>query len=131
PLQTIPFEFLVSAFAPAERAAFERRKAQADGSEANPYLIEYAGLAYLSAGHRFASPPSLSALASQRLYPKRSGLAERNLVAFADPVFAPEGSRTMPGATVKALGQLNVGFGRTPGGAPLIPRLCADAEGWN
>ena len=128
PLQTIPFEFLVSAFGPAERAAFEKRKAQADGSQANPYLGEYAGLAYLSARHRFAYLPSLSALASQRLYPKRSGFASLNLVAFADPVFAPEGARTMPGETMKALALLNVGFGRTPGGAPSIPRLAETAE---
>ena len=128
PLQTIPFELLVSAFGSEERAAFERRKALADGSAAHPYLEEYAGLAYLAAKHHFAYLPSLSALASQRLYPKRSSLAQIELVAFADPVFAPQGARTMPDETMKALARLNVGFGRTPSGTPSIPRLAETAE---
>ncbi len=128
PLHTIPFEMLVTAFGPAERAAFESAKAQADGSEAKPYLGEYAGLAYLAAKHRFAYLPSLSALVSQRLYPKRSGLASIELVAFADPLFAADGSRPMPGETVKTLRRLNIRFGRTPDGMPSIPRLAETAD---
>ena len=128
PLQTIPFEFFLAHYTPAERAAFERMKSESDGSAARPYLAEYAELAYLSRTHRFAYLPSLSALASQRLYPKRAALSKLDLVAFADPVFNPEGSQSMPSGTLKALAQLNVGFGRTASGTPAIPRLAETAE---
>jgi CHAT domain-containing protein/Tfp pilus assembly protein PilF len=128
PLQTIPFEFFVSRYGASERAAFEQRKELADGSLAQPYLGEYAALDYLSARHRFAYLPSLSSLASQRLYPKRSSIAKLNFVAFADPVFSAEGTRTMTSETMKALAQLNVGFGKTAGGAPSIPRLAETAD---
>src|SRR5207249_1846785 len=128
PLQTIPFELFVTSYEPAERAAFESRKALADGSAAQPYLGEYAGLQYLAARHRFAYLPSLSSLASQRLYPKRASVAKLELVAFADPMFNPEGDRTMPSATIKALARLNVGLGRTEDGAPSIPRLAETAD---
>jgi CHAT domain-containing protein/Tfp pilus assembly protein PilF len=127
PLQTVPFELFVRSYGPAERAAFERAKGDADGSAERPYLAEYANLSYLAASHRFAYLPSLSALASQRLYPKRSALGKLELVAFADPVFN-DASRAMPGSTLRALAQLNVGFGRTPAGTPAIPRLAETAE---
>jgi CHAT domain-containing protein/Flp pilus assembly protein TadD len=129
PLQTIPFELLVATYGNAERAAFERTKEAADGSAQRPYLGEYAGLDYAGRRFRFAYLPSLSALTSQRLYPKRSSVAKLDLVAFADPLFAPDAQHAMAGATIKALAQLNVGFGRSPGGgAPLIPRLAETAE---
>jgi CHAT domain-containing protein/Tfp pilus assembly protein PilF len=128
PLQTIPFELLVTAFGPGERAAFQALKEKADGSEASPYFAEYAGLPYLSQRHRFAYLPSLSALASQRLYPKSSAATRLDLVAFADPLFSPEGARTMPEPTVKALARLNIGFGASASGAPAIPRLAETAE---
>jgi CHAT domain-containing protein/Flp pilus assembly protein TadD len=130
PLQTIPFELLVASYGNAERAAFERVKAESDGTAQHPYLGEYAGLDYAGRRFRFAYLPSLSALTSQRLYPKRPNLGQLDLVAFADPVFAPDAQHAMTGETVRALAQLNVGgFGRAaPGGAPFIPRLAETAD---
>ncbi len=128
PLQTIPFEFLLSAYTPAQRAAFERTKAEGDGSAERPYLAEYRDLPYLSKTHRFAYLPSLSALASQRLYPKRAALSKIDLVAFADPIFNPDAAQAMPSATLQALNQLNVGFGKTSAGTPAIPRLKETAD---
>jgi CHAT domain-containing protein/Tfp pilus assembly protein PilF len=130
PLQTIPFELLVASYGSTERSAFERVKAETDGSAQHPYLGEYAGLDYAGRRFRFAYLPSLSALTSQRLYPKRPNLGKLDLVAFADPVFAPDAQHAMTGETVKALAQLNVGgFGRAAsGGAPVIPRLAETAD---
>jgi CHAT domain-containing protein len=127
PLQTIPFEFFVTRYGPEEKTKFERIKSDSDGSADKPYLLEYAELPYLSRDHRFAYLPSLSSLASQRLYPKRAPLGKVELVAFADPVF-DDAARKMPGSTLKALAQLNVGFGKTASGAPAIPRLAETAE---
>jgi CHAT domain-containing protein len=127
PLQTVPFELFLASYTAAERAAFERGRAQNDGSSQHPYLAEYAGLQYLGRRHLFAYLPSLSALASQRLYPKRDVAARTDLVAFADPVFGSD-VKTMPGSTIKALGLLNVGFRRGEGGTPAIPRLAETAD---
>jgi CHAT domain-containing protein/Flp pilus assembly protein TadD len=128
PLQTIPFELFLTHYTTEERAAFERTKAQSDGSAEKPYLQEYAPLAYLGQTQRFAYLPSLSALTSQRLYPKRASLSKVDLVAFADPLFSPDASHAMPGGTVKALARLNVGFTRGLSGAPSIPRLAETAD---
>jgi CHAT domain-containing protein len=49
-------------------------------------------------------------------------------VAFADPLFNPDVGRAMAGDTIRALLQLNVGFGKTSGGAPAIPRLAETAD---
>jgi CHAT domain-containing protein/Tfp pilus assembly protein PilF len=127
PLQTIPLEFLVTRYGASERDAFEEAKRVGDGSAERPYLGEYARLRYLGTEFRFAYLPSLAALVSQRLYPKRGALAKLDLVAFADPVFTPDQARPMPGATQKALAQLNVGFGSADG-LPQIPRLAETAE---
>jgi CHAT domain-containing protein len=128
PLQTIPFELFVTAYGDKERAIFERIQSESDGSAERPFLAEYAGLAYLGRAHRFAYLPSLSALASQRLYPKTKAISKFELVAFADPRFTPDSTHPMPGETIKALTQLNVGFGRTLGGAPAIPPLAETAD---
>ncbi|HEV7477142.1 MAG TPA: CHAT domain-containing protein, partial [Burkholderiales bacterium] len=131
PLQTIPFELMVATYGAAERSAFERTKAEADGSAQRPYLGEYAALDYAGRRFRIAYLPSLSALTSQRLYPKRAGGGKLDLVAFADPMFTPDAQHRMPGATLKALAQLNVGgLAKKKGldGAPLIPRLAETAE---
>ena len=128
PLQTIPFEFFVTSYTPAERAAFEQAKSANDGSAERPFFGEYAPLSYLGRKHGIAYLPSLAALASQRLYPKNTALAKLDLVAFADPVFAADAARAMPGRTVKALSQLNIGFGKGAGGVPAIPRLAETAE---
>jgi CHAT domain-containing protein len=128
PLQTIPFEFLVANYGAPERAAFESAKAEADGSAQRPYLSEYAGIDYAGRHMRFAYLPSLSALASQRLYPKRPNPGKLDLVAFADPLFTPDAQNRMTGETIKALTQLNAGgFGRS-GGTPVIPRLAETAD---
>src|SRR5207244_10868863 len=128
PLRTIPFEFFLNGYTAAERAAFERAKAEGDGSAERPYLIEYANLAYLSRKHRFAYLPSLSSLASQRLYPKRAALSKLELVAFADPVFNADASRAMPRDTQQALAQLHVRFTKSGNGAPNIARLAETAD---
>lgn len=128
PLQTIPFEFFLGAYTPVQRAAFEQAKAEGDGSAERPYLAEYLELAYLSKKHRFAYLPSLSSLASQRLYPKKAALSKIDLVAFADPVFSPDAAQPMAPATQYALAQLNVGFGKTAAGTPAIPRLKETAD---
>ena len=128
PLQTIPLEFFVSAYGDAERGAFERVKGESDGGAERPFLGEYANLPYLGRKHRFAYLPSLSSLASQRLYPKAKAISKFELVAFADPMFNPDSTHAMTGETAKALAQLNVGFGKTASGAPAIPRLAETAD---
>jgi CHAT domain-containing protein len=128
PLQTIPFELFLTGYSPAERDGFEVAREVSDGSAERPYLIEYAGLPYLGRKHRFAYLPSLSSLVSQRLYPKKAVPSKLDLVAFADPMFTADGAHTMAGDTIKALAQLNVGFGKTAGGAPVIPRLAETAD---
>jgi len=129
PLQTIPFELLVERYGIEERAKFQRAKDEADGSARHPYLGEYAGLDYAARHYRFAYLPSLSALTSQRLYPKQASRRQLDLVAFADPMFAPDAQHPMPGDTRKALAALNVGgFRRVAGSAPAIPRLAETAD---
>ena len=128
PLQTIPFELFVTSYDPAQRAAFQRVKEASDGTQARPYLAEYAGLPYLGRTYRFAYLPSLSSLASQRLYPKRAALSRVELVAFADPVFNADAKRTMGGETKQALAQLHVPFTKGAGGMPEIPRLSETAD---
>jgi len=130
PLQTIPFELFVTSYSAAERETFERVKAEADGTQPRPYLGEYRGLEYVGRKFRIAYLPSLSALTSQRLYPKRAARGKLDLVAFADPMFAPDAQHLMPDATIKALAQLNVGglAKKGQGGAPVIPRLAETAD---
>ncbi len=128
PLLTIPFEMLLTGFTPQERTAFENTRRASDGSADKPYLGEYAPLAYLGKRHRFAYLPSLSALTSQRLYPKGSTSSATDLVAFADPVFSPASGSPMPGATQQALESMNIGFARSSGKNPEIPRLAETAD---
>jgi CHAT domain-containing protein/tetratricopeptide (TPR) repeat protein len=130
PLQTIPFELFVTSYGAAQRETFERVKAEADGTQPRPYLGEYRGLEYVGRKFRIAYLPSLSALTSQRLYPKRAARGKLDLVAFADPMFAPDAQHLMPDATIKALAQLNVGglAKKGQGGAPVIPRLAETAD---
>lgn len=123
PLQTLPFELMVRNFAEAERAGFEREQRASDGSAERPYLGEYGSLPYLGERYRFAYLPSLAALASQRLYPKMRSKGGPELVAFADPEFEPDGAKGMPEQTRKSLAQLNIGFSRSAGGVPVLPRL--------
>jgi CHAT domain-containing protein len=128
PLHTIPFEFMVTRYGAAERAEFETLRSTTDGTAQRPWLAEYARLEYLGNKSRFAYLPSLASLASQRLYPKRGGVAGLDLVAFADPLFAPSAERAMGAPTAKALTGLNLGFARSSDGSPLIPRLAETAD---
>jgi len=129
PLHTVPFELFVTRFGVAERAAFEGAQRATDGSPERPFLSEYGPLAWLGSEYRFAYLPSLSALTSQRLYPKTLSGSRVQLVAFADPVFTPGPGLAMPPATAKVLSQLNVGFARADTDAvPSIPRLAETAD---
>ncbi len=128
PLLTLPFEMMLTGFSQKERAAFDAARRAGDGSEASPYLGEYQPLEYLGRRHRFAYLPSLSALTSQRLYPKGAAGNDTELVAFADPAFSDAAGRSMPGPTLQALELLNVGFSRGSGKTPQIPRLAETAD---
>lgn len=128
PLLTIPFEFMVTEYDSSERDRFEAAQDASDGSVERPFLGEYRALSYLGGRFRFAYLPSLSALASQRLYPRGAAADKLELVAFADPLFAPTDGQAMPARTLSALARLNVHFRRTPGGLPLIPRLAETAD---
>lgn len=128
PLLTVPFEMLLTGYTQQERAAFDAARRASDGSADKPFLGEYAPLAYLGKRHRFAYLPSLSALTSQRLYPKGASGSSLELVAFADPTFTPAPGLSMPGPTQQALGMLNVGFTRGSGTEPRIPRLAETAD---
>jgi CHAT domain-containing protein len=128
PLLTVPLEFLVTHYRPAEQKAFEAARAASDGSAARPFLGEYAALAYLGRDYRFAYLPSLSALASQRLYPKQAAAARQEFTAFADPVFAPVAGENYSAATRTALGLLAGNYRVDRDGAPDIPRLRETAD---
>jgi CHAT domain-containing protein len=94
PLHTLPLEMLITRWGEAERRAFAAARA------AGPVLAEYATLPYLGSRGRFSYLPSLTALASQRLYQKPAVAYRNDLVSFADPVFgdaAAGGAR--PGMT--------------------------------
>jgi len=100
----VPLSLLVTRYGPAEQQAFESTRAASDGSAGRPFLGEYGALAYLGKEHRFAYLPSLSALASQRLYPKQYTGPRQEFTAFADPIFAPPPGQSYSPATRAALG---------------------------
>jgi len=122
-LLTVPFEFLVTHYGQAEQRAFESTRAASDGSAERPFLGEYGALAYLGKVHRFAYLPSLSALASQRLYPKPYNGTRQELTAFADPIFSPPPGQRYSPATLSALGLLAGSYRVGKDGMPDIPRL--------
>jgi CHAT domain-containing protein/tetratricopeptide (TPR) repeat protein len=125
PLHTIPLEFLVTGWTPAEQQAFRSSRSNSDGSSAHPYLGEYRLPDYLGKHYRFAYLPSLSALTSQRLYPKTGGPRTHELVAFADPEFSPEqgGAKQFSRMTRASLDALGSSVPRLRDGTPAIPRL--------
>lgn len=125
PLHTIPFEMLVTRWGTPEQQAFRGARQAANGAQATPFLSEYATLEYLGKSMRFAYLPSLSALTSQRLYPKAEVRRSRELVAFADPVF--EGKALSP-ATRNFLDALGSSVPRLRDGTPDIPRLKETAD---
>ncbi len=86
PIHTLPLEMLVTRYGDKEHQTFAAAR-QAGEIQ----FGEYTTLAWLGDRYRFAYLPSLAALATQRLYPKRGGDYDRELVSFADPVFENEG----------------------------------------
>jgi CHAT domain-containing protein/tetratricopeptide (TPR) repeat protein len=128
PLLTVPLEMLVTRYGPAEQQAFESTRVASDGSAERPFLGEYSGLSYLGQEHRFAYLPSLSALASQRLYPKQPAGLRRELTAFADPIFVPTPGQNYSPATRAALGLLASNYRVGKDGLPDIPRLKETAD---
>jgi CHAT domain-containing protein len=128
PLLTVPLELLVTQYGPAEQQAFEAARSESDGSAERPFLGEYGALAYLGKAHRFGYLPSLSSLASQRLYPKQAKGERQELTAFADPVFAPAPGQSYSSATLAALGLLANSYRVGKDGLPDIPRLRETAD---
>ena len=129
PLHTIPFELFVVRYGAADQQAFRLARDSSDGSAEHPFLIEFAPLEYLGKTQRFAYLPSLSALASQRLYPKPRAVRLRELVAFADPDFTPQArsGKSVGSSTRAMLEALGIaGSGRD--GVPVIPLLRETAE---
>ena len=106
PLQTVPLEFLVRQYGPAEEKAFRATRQTADGSADRPFLAEYSALDYLGKSFRFAYLPSLSTLTSQRLYPKAQSAHRREFVAFADPIFTPGPGKPISPQTMATLDAL-------------------------
>lgn len=115
PLYTLPFEMLVSRWDAPQQQAFAA--ARADD------LSHYALLAYAGAKWRFSYLPSLAALAIQRDKGSSRASHERELLAFADPVF--ERGESGPGAATRALLQ---DLGALRAGRLSIPRLPETAD---
>ena len=121
-LLTLPLEMLVPRYGDEERRRFEAERATS-----RLLFNEYSTLSYLGEKYRFAYLPSLAALASQRQYAKPGAEYERELVSFADPVFAREGGGSdYSEATRSALQTL----ARSVSGADRIsiPRLPETAD---
>lgn len=114
PLFTLPLEMLVTSYGDAERQAFGAARAAHQAE-----LAEYGTLPYLGQRYRFAYLPSLSALVSLRRYPKPAVSYDRELVSFADPVFAQDGSGTQRGIKTRAFIQ---------GRSLLLPNLPETAD---
>ncbi|MEK7816090.1 MAG: CHAT domain-containing tetratricopeptide repeat protein [Pseudomonadota bacterium] len=101
PIHTLPLEMLVTRYGDKDQQTF------AAARKAGEIMFsEYATLAYLGDSYRFAYLPSLAALSTQRLYPKRGAGYDRELVSFADPVFENEGGGGVGEATRGALAVL-------------------------
>lgn len=115
PLYNLPLEMLVTRYGEQEKKAFDSAKASRQIE-----LSEYSTLPYLGERYRFAYLPSLSALASMRLYHKPQVKYERELVSFADPVFEKKSDST------PMLDMLTRGMRK--GGTLNIPRLPETAE---
>ena len=128
PLLTVPLEFLVTKYGAAEQQAFESARSASDGSAERPFLGEYNALEFLGKEHRFGYLPSLSSLASQRLYPKQAKGERQELTAFADPVFAPASGQSYSSATRVALDLLSNNYRVGKDGLPDIPRLRETAD---
>ncbi len=120
PIHTLPLEMLVTRYGDKESQAFAAARKTGEIQ-----FDEYAGLPWLGDSYRFAYLPSLAALATQRLYPKRGAGYDRELVSFADPVFENEGGAV--GETTR--GALAVLARAVRGqGSISIPRLPETAD---
>jgi CHAT domain-containing protein/tetratricopeptide (TPR) repeat protein len=130
PLHTIPLEFLVTRWSAEDQQAFRQRRSASDGSAGNPFLGEYGLPEYLGKHLRFAYLPSLSALTSQRMYPKTGGVRAHELIAFADPQFSPDqaGGKPFSPFTRQSLDALGGSVPRARDGTPSIPRLQETAD---
>ena len=130
PLHTIPLELLVARWTTQDQQVFRTARAATDGSAAHPYLDEYSLPIYLGTQFRFAYLPSLSALTSQRLYPKPETQRVRELIAFADPEFSPEAGagKQFSAATRLTLESMGSSVPRARDGSPAIPRLIETAD---
>jgi len=117
PLYTLPLEMLVTRYGPEEQQRFAAERA----GTRTP-LSEYGTLPYLGDRYRFSYLPSLSALASQRLYGKPPVTYDRDLASFADPVFSGIGESSVPEATRSMLKSV------TSRGTSLLPRLPETAD---
>ncbi len=128
PLHTIPFEFFVTRWGAADQQAFRAAREATDGSPGRPFLSEYVQPDYLGKTYRFAYLPSLSALTSQRLYPKPATARLRELVAFADPDFSAGNGKGLSQATRAILDALGPSVPRARDGTPDLPRLKETAD---
>lgn len=128
PILTVPLELFVARWGADEQKAFRAVRREAGGSAEHPFLGEYALPTFLGKLHRFAYLPSLSALASQRLYPKPAATRQFALIAFADPDFTPSPGRPFSAATRATLEAMGNSLPRRRDGSPEIPRLKETAE---
>ena len=123
PLYTLPLEMLITAYGPAERQRF----AEARKTSRNP-LSEYATLPYLGDKYRFSYLPSLTALISQRQFSKPRIAFDRELISFADPVFAGNASASGANDTTRAIQAAYSGAVNRSGGTSLLARLPETAD---
>jgi CHAT domain-containing protein/Tfp pilus assembly protein PilF len=125
PLHTLPLEMMVARWGDREKKAF----ADARAEKGTP-LSEYATLAYLGQSYRFAYLPSLSALASVRLYRKPAVSYDRELVSFADPVFDTNGQPPQTRTALAALAASGSLRGVRPSsiGIPPLPETADEAR---
>ena len=121
PIHTLPLEMLVTRYSDKDRQTFAAARKAGEIQ-----FGEYATLSYLGDSYRFAYLPSLAALSTQRLYPKRGAGYDRELVSFADPVFENEGGGGVGEATRGALAVLARSVRGQ--GAISIPRLPETAD---
>ncbi|MBV8063160.1 MAG: CHAT domain-containing protein, partial [Nevskia sp.] len=130
PLYTLPLEMLVTRWTAPDQQAFSAARDATDGSAAHPFLSEYTLPAWLGAQFQLAYLPSLSALTSQRLYPKAQRPYGHELVAFADPDFIPDPAqgKQYSALTRAAMDTMGISLPRRRDGQPAIPRLAETAD---
>ena len=105
PLQTMPFELLVATYGGAERSAFERAQARGRRQRASG-PTSASTPASTTPGAARASPTCRACRRSPRSACIRSapGSGKLELVAFADPLFAPDAQHAMSGGDAEGAG---------------------------